>query len=134
MGDWIQLEQAWRIIHSRHANDIRLIEKYYFIDEGETSFHYALALEAIFEVPISALFSGYSATYLEYIKGNEWQEAGLSATVPDLEYFYQHFGIRINGKHLDLNIFTSLSHGNGKGKLVLERSRAWGWGLKVTLR
>jgi len=131
IGDWFQFEEALRTPYKNIRNDIRLIQKYYIPVEGNRAYNFSLAMDFILEYKPYKKFHPYSSTYVEYLNGNEWEVAGIDAGVPDAKYFYQHFGVSIKGKYLRLKLYTLISSGNGKGKLMFEKSGQWGWGISV---
>jgi len=131
IGDWLHIEETLRTSYGNIKNDIRLIQKYYIPVEFNHAYNYGLAMDFILEYKPNNPIHPYSSTYIEYIDGNKWETAGITAGIPNAKYFYQHFGISFKGTHLRVKLYTMFSSGNGKGKLIFEKSRQWGWGINV---
>ncbi len=135
VGDWIHVDEAVRIPLGRLHGDLRFIQKYYIPVEGNRAYRYALAGDLIIEWDLFERAHPYSSSFAEYMKGNEYDimDSGIRAGVPDAKFFYQHFGISFKGKIINMNVFTLLSYGNGKGYLIYDRTSQWGWGVSITL-
>ena len=72
-----------------------------------------------------------SSTFAEYVVGATIDVDGERARVPDNYLVRNLTGVIFPGRFGDIQVFTSVSVGHGKGLRVFEEELLWGGGMRL---
>lgn len=131
IGDFVMPELAARLRHGRLQTDLRIQHKLFLSRWSERNYQYAPGADLIVRWFAASRVHPFAASFLEYMRGAHGQLAGFPARIPDARFYRQLVGIVLPGRAADVQLFTALGVGHGKGNLVYEERVEWGWGLRV---
>jgi hypothetical protein len=73
----------------------------------------------------------FSSTFGEYVVGNDFVFGERLVRVPDHYLLRNLTGLIFPGKYGEIQLFTSLSVGHGKGLQVYQEELLWGGGIRI---
>jgi len=139
IGDFVLQDAAVRIPAGRVEVDLRLQNKLFVpVDLGQANGHqrgYIIGpgLDLVFRWRLSDWAHPFSSFFGEYLVGNEILFDGRAWLVPDNYLLRNLTGVIFPGVNGDVQVYTSLSVGHGKGLLVLREEFLWGGGVRLAL-
>ena len=133
INNFIMIDAAARIPLGEFDCELRSQHKLFV--GADPNYIYGPGLDVIFRWRGFKRFQPFSSTFVEYLFGNTVSSGvradGLGGRVPDAYFVRNLTGIIVNGIIGDMQIYTSLEVGHGKGLLVFDEDFRWGFGVRV---
>ncbi len=138
MGDFLMLDLAARAGLGRVGLEVRLQHKLFLSHEPDNapfsdydrSYAHGPGFDLVLRRPVGRRLRLFSATFGEYLFG----ATGSSGTrrIPDNYLLRNMTGVAITGERGEIQVYTSIELGHGKGLLAFRKERRLGGGLRVT--
>lgn len=136
IGDFFLHDVAARIPAGRLDVELRLQNKL-FLPSGAGAgdplrlYRVGPGFDAILRWRLTSWVHPFSSTFGEYLSGNPIEHEGERVRVPDNYLLRNLTGVIFPGKLGEVQVFTSVSVGHGKGLQVFKEELLWGGGVRL---
>jgi hypothetical protein len=129
IGNFFLADVAVRLPAGAVDVELRLQNKIFV---GEASYVVGPGADAIVRWHLSRWLKPFMSTFAEYIVGNDvTYDDGRRVRVPD-DYMIRNLtGVILPGRLGDVQIFSAIEIGNGKGLNVVKEEVRWGGGIRL---
>jgi hypothetical protein len=137
IGDFTFHDFAARIAVGDFDIELRLQNKLFLAyDTGqanglERAYTMGPGFDAIVRWRLTDWIHPFSSTFGEYLIGNDFVWEGRWIQVPDAYLLRNLTGVIFPGKIGDIQLFSSLAVGHGKGLMVFREELLWGGGVRL---
>lgn len=139
IGDFVMPDLAARIPLGRVDLELRAQEKVFLpVDTGRANgrrrlYRLALGGDAVVRWRLLPGLHPFTSTFAEWVAGGFAPlDGGGEGRVPDAYLLRNLTGVILPGRFGEIQLFTSLSVGHGKGLHVFREELLLGWGVRVT--
>jgi hypothetical protein len=137
IGDFMLQDFAARIPSGPVDFEFRLQQKWFIpVDAGAANGNLRLytigpGFDAIVRWRLLKWLHPFSSTFGEYLIGNQIRHEGKIVRVPDNYLLRNLTGVAFVGPMGEVQVFTSVSVGHGKGLRVFDEELLWGGGVRI---
>jgi hypothetical protein len=134
IGDFFLQDVAARIPTGRLDFELRLQNKLFLPAGGGDQlrlYRVGPGFDAIVRWRLTSWVHPFSSTFGEYLWGNGIEHEGERLRVPDNHLLRNLTGLIFPGRFGEVQVFTSVSVGHGKGLQVFKEELLWGGGVRI---
>jgi len=131
IGDFLMPDFAARFPVGPVDLEVRLQLKLFFPSGGFQQYIVGPGVDLIARWQLTDWVQPFVSVFGEYLWGNEEPYEGRTVDIPDNYLVRGLLGVVFPGRLGDVQLFTSLAVGHGKGLLVFREEFLWGWGVRL---
>jgi hypothetical protein len=131
IGDFLMPDFAARFPLGPVDLEVRLQFKCFLPAGGFRQYIFGPGIDLIARWQLTDWIQPFVSVFGEYLWGNAEPYEGRTVDIPDNYQVRGLLGVVFPGRLGDVQLFTSLAVGHGKGLLVFREEFLWGWGIRL---
>jgi hypothetical protein len=131
IGDFLMPDFAARFPAGPVDLEVRLQFKFFVSSGGYKQYIFGPGMDLIARWRLTDWIHPFISLFGEYLLGGVEEWEGRTVDIPDNHLVRGLIGVVFPGRLGDVQLFTSLAVGHGKGLLVFREEFLWGWGIRL---